>query len=367
MVLVISLFSLGALKDKAMHVGKLSVRSSDRIKLAISFWLERGPRPTHQVIVIGGIDKNTFAARQCNDLVGCVRWLGNLMPWQRLKGHVLTSHENLLPGHFISFCFVRSTLIAFLLFALTLSAQVKQLGPVKVAGASKQTFGAASPAPTYTGQNCTGGGVAGLTTSTCTATITVTTGDQVVVFSTQGSPSVTLSSCSTATGTATVTWTVKSDGTTGHDATNNETLGSCVGNVTNGGTVEPRATWSNTGNDDSIVAAGYSGSASHATDGQVNQVNAGSSSANANTSGTITTTTNNDVLVGGVADTAGAAATISAGTTSATFTKRVCTTVWGGQTCIEDGPQTTAGAGTTAAWTFSNADRNIAGLVAVKP
>lgn len=35
-------------------------------------------------------------------------------------------------------------LIAFLLFALSLSAQVKQLGPVKVAGASKQTFGAAA-------------------------------------------------------------------------------------------------------------------------------------------------------------------------------------------------------------------------------
>src|ERR1700733_1449905 len=100
--------------------------------------------------------------------------------------------------------------------------------------------------------------------------------------------------------------------------------------------------------------------------GATAQVNAGSSSTNGNTPGTITTTVNNDLLVGVVEDEAATSATITAGTTSVALTSRVCSTADGGQVCLEDGGQATAASGTTAPWTFNNTDRNLAAITAVK-
>lgn len=255
---------------------------------------------------------------------------------------------------------MRKLISTILALAMAAAAQVRIPGP----GGSTPT--ATYTGPVYTGQNCVGGGTIGTATVACSTSLTVNAGDEIGVYGTLGDSGQTLTSCSSAAGaTATVTWTKIAAASDIHDLTNNETEALCVGNVTNGGAVKPQMNWSSNGTDEGILAAAYSGS-SNATDTGIGQVNAGSSSANANTPGTITTTVNNDLLFGGVADTAGTGATISAGTTSVTFTKRVCTTLWGGQSCIEDGGQTTAGAGTTAAWSFSNADRNLAGMVAIK-
>lgn len=213
----------------------------------------------------------------------------------------------------------------------------------------------------YTGQNCTGA------TNVCSSAFTVATGDEIVVFGTNGSTSETLTSCSSATGTATATWTVITAATNIADTSNGESGGMCVGSVTAGGTVEPKMNWNSLGSDNSIVAAAISGSSSQAIEAGAGKDNAGSTGANANSSGTVTTTANGDMLVGGVADVSGPSATITAGTTSVAFTNIVCTTLWGGNTCLEYGIQATASSGTQAAWTFSAADRNIATIVALKP
>ncbi len=80
--------------------------------------------------------------------------------------------------------------------------------------------------------------------------------------------------------------------------------------------------WGNSGSDASIVAAGVSGSTSHLVDTNGSGLdNAGcATTANCNAGGTITTTVNNDLLIGGVADVAGSSATITPGTSSVTFT-----------------------------------------------
>lgn len=226
--------------------------------------------------------------------------------------------------------------------------------------------------PTFTGQTCHGG--AGSTTLAlpCSASMTVSTGDTIVAGGSIGDTAGTLISCTTSSGTAIITWANVATATpVGGDPGNNEILGTCIGTVTTGGTIVPLMTWSVAGGDASIVAAAYSGSTTHATDGTAGHLNTGSTATNGNTSGTITTTTNNDLIVGIVADTAGQSATITAGTTSVTFTKRICTGTgpgdWGGQTCLEDGAQTTAAAGTAANWTFSTTDVSIATVLAVKP
>lgn len=218
----------------------------------------------------------------------------------------------------------------------------------------------------YTGQNCTGGGTSSGLISVCSATLNVSLGDEIVVFGTIGTSSTTVLSCALALGTGTVTWTVVT-GITATNTGNGETLGACIGQVTGAGTVEPQINWLNIGSDNSIVAAAFSGSSSHAQDTATStNDNTGSTAANGVLSGSITTTQNGDLLVGGTADVSGASATINAGTTSVTYTKIACTTAWGGQTCLQWGQQTTAAAGTQANWTYSLADQNMTGVVAVK-
>lgn len=153
MVFVVSFFTLGALKDKAMHVGKFAVRVTNCVKHPFRFGIERAPRPTHQVVVIGGVNECALATSQGDDLVGWIRWLGNGRSRMSACWHESSEKGFVLPSHFIS-------LIAFLLFALSLSAQTKQLGPVKMAGASKRTFGVAVGG-TWThisGQDCNASG-----------------------------------------------------------------------------------------------------------------------------------------------------------------------------------------------------------------
>lgn len=255
-------------------------------------------------------------------------------------------------------------LITFLLFALSLSAQVKQLGPVKVAGASKQTFSAAAT-KTYTGQVCVGGATGNQSPTPCTSALTLSTGDEIVVGGTQGFlNTVTISSISCASGTATVSWSVQS-GLTLWDATNAQGMVGGVGSVTSGGTCTPQITWSTLSSNVGIMAAAFSGTANTVDGTPATHQNTGSASANANTSGSVTTTNNGDLLAGIIVDTSGAGATVSAGTTSVTYTKILCDSTSAANLCIEWGTQTTAAAGTQANLTLSNTDRTVAGVVAI--
>lgn len=68
-------------------------------------------------------------------------------------------------------------LIAFLLFALSLSAQTKQLGPVKMAGASKRTFGAAGAGTWTHVADCTGTGAL-----VCAFSVNPTQHDTVLIY-----------------------------------------------------------------------------------------------------------------------------------------------------------------------------------------
>lgn len=244
------------------------------------------------------------------------------------------------------------------------------IGQYAPTGPHPPVSGGGGSSPTYTGQSCHGGLGANITNVPCNTTMTVSTGDEIVAGGNVGDQARTLTSCSSLSGSATVTWTVPLNNVP--EPSNNEALAICVGNVTGGGTVQPQMNWNTAGADGGIVAAAYSGSTSHATDGSTGFTNfPGVTTPNGNLSGVITTTTNNDLLVGVVADTAGQSSTITAGTTSVTYTKRVCTGTspgdWGGQTCLEDGAQTTAAAGTGANWTFSAIEVNVAAIVAVKP
>lgn len=219
----------------------------------------------------------------------------------------------------------------------------------------------------FTGQTCvTSAASSGSATIPCPGTFTVSLGDIVIVFGTFGNSAATLSSCSTATGTATVSWSVIAAASGANDGGANEVEGMCIGNTTGAGTVEPQMTWSAGTGDNSIIAAAFS-SLTATQDGAQKATNLGSTGTNGNTSGTFTTTVNLDTIVSGFADTRGNAATITAGTTSATFTKiGTCTTTWGGQTCLEWGNQTTAGVGTVAAWTSSVSEENLVAAVAIE-
>lgn len=250
--------------------------------------------------------------------------------------------------------------------AVTLYADVHGCSGFKDSGIASAPYTiSVSPPAFVTGQDCTGGRTTSGASTTCSAPITVSTGDEIVVGG-NNAGNITLTSCSSASGTATVTWSNVTSASNVNDPANGETNGTCVGHVTAGGTVEPEITFSTSGGDGSIVAADFSGS-NNTTDGATAQLNAGSTSTNGASSGNITTTINSDALIGVVVDTVGAAAAITAGTASVTFTKIVCTTAWGGQTCIEWGTQVTAGTLTHAAWTFNIADINIASVVALQP
>jgi hypothetical protein len=226
--------------------------------------------------------------------------------------------------------------------------------------------GMTSPASgaSYTGQTCAGGqSASNVSTQACSAQITLSTNDYIFLYSTNGD-NVALSSCTTGTGTATITWTVVASF---HlwDATNGQGIDACVGNVTSGGTATPTANWGSNTGFTGVIAAAFSGT-QRTSDGSTSHQNTGSSSTNGNTSGNITTTTNGDLLTGGLVDTAGSAATVTAGTTSVTFTKIACSALSTANLCIEWGSQTTAGAGTGANWTLSNTDRTVAGIVTSK-
>lgn len=254
-------------------------------------------------------------------------------------------------------------LIAFLLFSLALSAQVKQLGPVKVAGASKSTFSTAA-SKTYTGQSCAGGTAGAQSVTPCGTALTLSTGDEVVVGGTYGNNTSTVSSISCASGTATISWSPQA-GITLFDNTNGQGLVGGVGNVTGGGTCTPQITWNASTSSVGIAVVAFSGTANTVDGTPASHQNTGSASANANTSGSVTTASNGDILAGLLTDTSGSAATVTAGTTSVTFTKILCDATSGANLCIEWGTQTSASAGTQANWTLSNTDRTVAGLIAI--
>jgi len=255
---------------------------------------------------------------------------------------------------------------AWILYFVTLLSLPPLPGQEVVTALRHPVTGGGS-APSYvSGQNCTGGSGGFSSTVACTATFTVSIGDEIVVGTSTGLGTATISSCGTNSGTATVTWAVNSAASNIHDTTNAETTAICIGHVTGAGTVEPIATWSTGTGDQGIVAADFSAS-NNTIDVGVGQANAGSSATNGNTSGTITTTVNHDALISLVEDSSGTGATISAGTTSVTFAKIICTTSFGGQDCLEWGQQTAAASGTKAAWTFNNTDRNLVSMVALEP
>lgn len=228
-------------------------------------------------------------------------------------------------------------------------------------GALKAASGGAS----YTSQVCVGGSSGNQSPTPCTSALTLNTGDEVIVGGTQGFlNTITISTITCASGTATVTWSVQS-GLTLWDSTNAQGMVGGVGNVTSGGTCTPQITWSTLPSNVGIIAAAFSGTANTVDGTPATHQNTGSSSANANASGSVTTASNNDLLAGILVDTSGAVGTVSAGTTSVTYAKILCDSTSAANLCIEWGTQTTAAAGTQANWTLSNSDRTVAGIVAI--
>lgn len=222
--------------------------------------------------------------------------------------------------------------------------------------------------PSYTSQICVGGSASNQQPVVCGTTPTFVTGDEIVVGITQGvSNTATISSLACDVGaTATITWSVQS-GLNLFDSTNGQGLLGGVGNVTGGGTCKVQATMNTPYDHVGIIALAFSGT-SHTVDGTpASHQNTGSAGANGNTSGSVMTGSNSDLLVGFIVDTSGTAATLSAGTTSVTYTKITCDATSGANFCVEWGTQTTGAAGTQANWTatVSTSDRTVAGIVAV--
>lgn len=219
-------------------------------------------------------------------------------------------------------------------------------------------------APNYTSQTCQNGTASAGTTIACSASMTVAAMDIVVCVGTVSS-NITLNSI-TNTG-VTVTWTVNSSMKI-YDLSNNQTLFGGWGVATQAGTITPSLNWTGSNPSNGIFCSAFN-DVSSVTDGANNTNNAATGSgANAQKSGTITTTVNGDLLVGGIIDTTGIGATVTAGTLSVSYTKiGTCNDGSGARLCMQWGTQTTAASGTEADWTFSNTDRSNVDIIAFNP
>jgi hypothetical protein len=289
-------------------------------------------------------------------------------------GNVTVTIADYSPGATINYCTSNSGACSSGWSTYSTGISFTNTGPTNICAYASQTgytnsstacwAGTYSSGGSYTGQWCSFGGTG--SSLVCTGSLTVSTNDVIVIYSNGGQTGLTLNSCSLSAGSASVSWTVDTALTKTENIFNN-TSGWCRGNVTSGGTATPQAVWSSSNAGSTLVAAAFSGT-TNALDGSTSINNAsGSTSSNGVTPGTITTATNNDVLVGGTLDVAGTAATISAGTTSVTFTKIGCVTDGTFvQLCMEWGSQPTAGAGTTAAWTYGTSHANLTGIEAIK-
>lgn len=98
----------------------------------------------------------------------------------------------------------RLHLLAFVLFSLSLSAQVKQAGPAQMAGPSKATFGAAANNPSYVNSTTCSTGAAA-----CTTGFSPANGDVLLVWAANDSATTALT-CSDGEGTGN-TYTRDSD------------------------------------------------------------------------------------------------------------------------------------------------------------
>jgi hypothetical protein len=166
------------------------------------------------------------------------------------------------------------------------------------------------------------------------------------------------------TGTGTVSWTVVS-GMKGYQAT--QAIWGGWGNVTGSGSITPSANFATTEYAE-IVCAEFSGVQAVIDGTGSGNANAGTGTGtNAQLSGTFTTGTNGDLLVGGFMDMTGGQPTVTAGTLSETYAKvAACTGVTNCDMCMEYAVQATAASTTAADWTINNNDFTLCNVLAIK-